>query len=162
PMIGRSCVSNVRASVARHVAVDAAVRGIALPSLTRRHGTADLTLGLIVTFQAGGAIVPLTLLGSDMDVRVVASGAAHLQLADRTPNAFALVHLLDVVARLGVLAALPRLNEHCPEVVQGQTGPIVEQAPSRTEDARLAFQMALFAHRVAQSGRQAAGVDDGV
>jgi hypothetical protein len=69
--------------------------------------------------QARGAVVRFPLLGPDEDVGVVAGDAAQLQRTDRALKTLALVHLLDVVDRLGVLAALPPADQHRPEVGQG-------------------------------------------
>ena len=75
-MIGRSGVGDVRVGVARHVAVDAAVRGARLPAPGRRHGTALLPLRLRVTFQARGAVVSVPPVRPDVDVGDVAGDAA--------------------------------------------------------------------------------------
>ena len=104
----------------------------------------------------------LALLGSNADVGVVAGDTAQLQRTDWALKALALVHLLDMGDGLGVLAALPRSDQHRPELGQRQAGPIIEQAPARPKNARFALQMALFTHRVAQNGGQTGGVDDGV
>ncbi len=75
-------------------------------------------------------------------------------------KALALIHLLDVIDGLGVFAALRTLDQHGPEVVQRQTGTIIEQISSAAQDAGFPFEMALLADGVAELGRQASGIDN--
>src|SRR5262249_47494242 len=148
----------VAGGVAWHVAVDAAVLWALLAPGGQRLGAVPLGVAL----QAGRPVMPDTLVGADVDVRVVAGGAAQFLLALAPPEALPLVHLLDVVARLAVHAGPAVADEDREERLQRQPGAEVAHPAAAAQHPGLAGEVALLADGLPQGVRELAGVDDGV
>ena len=115
-MVGRCRMSNVRVGKLRHMAIDTAIARIHFQSLGRWKRTTDLSLILIVALHADGSIMGFALLRIRADMRVVTGDAPHLLFAGCSLKAFAPVHLLDVIDRLGVILSLLRRNDDSPKI----------------------------------------------
>jgi hypothetical protein len=120
-------VGEVRGRVPGHVAIHAAVAGLAAPAL----GQVQRAALALVAAQALLAVVLDAALAGDVDVRVVAGSAAQPGLVGAHPEAAALVHLLDVAVRLAALAGGAFGDKDSDEVLQGQ--PMLPPGPCQIQ-----------------------------
>src|SRR5262249_42240084 len=147
-VVGGGGVRDVADRLARHVAVDAAVLRAGLQPLIPRQAAP----ALLVAGQAALPVVPPALGRlDDVDGRGGARDAAQLVVGRALAEAAAGAHLLDVVDRLAVARpALGDADEHGHDLLQRQPRPEVVHLPAAADDSRLAGQVALLAHGLAQ------------
>ena len=111
-----------------------------------------------MTLQTPFAVIANLLFLCRKQVGIVAGDAC--EAAGAFPKTGAGVHLFDVAGHAVAAGRAERLHEGPPEHLQGKPGTEVKWLAPAPEHARVAAEMALLTHGVAQGGLQAPWVDD--
>ena len=142
-MVRRRGMGNIRVSFARHVTASAIIF-----STTRQSGRGRKTAPAVtVAFQAATSVISRLLLGRGQLVGIVARDAPEPAAAG--DEALALVHLLDLADKT-VFVLLFGLQEHRPEPLKRQAGPIILLVTASAHDSVIADQVALLANGISQ------------